>query len=213
MFYNVDPSPSPYKGIYTNIDLSWWPIVSITFSVIAILISFLKISKAISSEHGKFYGLALFFPVFLFRMISWQVTVLLLAENTFWLFGIEVLLNLVIVCLTWNEDETFQLCICYAIQSGIFPMNKLIIKQKEHSSLKTVFWMVTVGNFAILVALLVIFFAGLIGPWNSNQLITEDWFKLIILSLIPLFFAASIPIVIEQATSMYRSNFYFSFYL
>ena len=200
MFSNIDSSPSPYNGIYANIDLSWWPIVSITFSVIAILISFLKISKAVSSEHGKFYGLALFFPVFLFRMISWQVIVLLLAENTFWVFGISVLINLTIMCLTYNDEATFELSICYAAQSVIIPMNKLILKQNEHSSLKTVFWMCTVGNLAVSVVLLVLFFASL----NSNKLIPSDWFDLILLCLIPLFVAATVPILIEQATSMNR---------
>jgi hypothetical protein len=210
----IDASPSPYNGVYASIDLRWWPILSISVSVLGILISFLKISGAISAEHGRWYGLTLFFPVFLFRIISWQFMVLLFAENIFWVLGISVLLNIVATCLTYKDEETLELRICYAIQSVIFPINKLIDKHDVRSSLKGVFWMCIVGNLMMMGILLLIYLLTLVDlfdPWNSKLvqpiLVTKDWFEATVLFLIPVFLAATIPIVIEQAAPLLRLGF------
>jgi hypothetical protein len=76
----IKVSPLPYKSMYTTINLSWWPIVTISYSVLTILVSFLKTASKILIELDWSLRVIISLPIVIFRMAVWQVLIILLDD-------------------------------------------------------------------------------------------------------------------------------------
>ncbi len=139
-----------YHGTYTVIDISWLPLVSIGISVVTIFISFMRTSNVISKEKGKCFGNLAFLSIFIFRMATWQVLVVLLAELALFVVGGIVLVNALVLYSLQRSRIIFE-PLSYAVQSLVFPMSRLLTKESEHcEALKLFSTLILVGNLVLI---------------------------------------------------------------
>jgi hypothetical protein len=76
-----------------EIDFQWWPVLSSIISVIGILLGTLWMFQPIVEETNKIVGYLIFVPIFVFRLLTWLLVILMLESFSIFLFGAAVLIN------------------------------------------------------------------------------------------------------------------------
>ena len=188
---------------YATIDISWLPLVSITFSVMTILLSFLKTATHIFQDHPWYLRVVIFLSIFIFRMVTWVCLVILLVELIFIPIGIIGIANAAIMLIVQKNNMSLE-TVSHALQSLVFPFTKIIPYNQEKESAKKIFIALTVfGNLLLAIALTVTFIlcsVDIYNPWKANLnypiLISKPWFQVIFWSMLPMFVAATLPLPI-----------------
>jgi hypothetical protein len=191
------------KVTYASIDLSWLPIVSTTFSMVTILVSFLKTSTQNFQENTWYLRAVVFISIFIFRMGTWVCLVIILAELVFIPVGIVGITNAAVLLILQKNNISFE-PISYALQSLVFPFRKMISDNHDKENAEKIFCSLTaIGNIILLIALTVLFVLcslDIYNPWEASLknpiLISKAWFQVIFWSLLPMFVAATLPILI-----------------
>ena len=197
--YIIDITPSPYIGVYAQINLSWWPVFSTLVSLALILHSFLKTSAIVSNGHGKWFGIIILIPIFAFRMMAWTVCLIIFAE-----FSGSVFLSMIIAQAIGILVATkIPLCIEWivlSIQSLVFPFPKLL--SKNTNSLEVFLLLVVPGNVILMLLMTFILTLSCIdifdtwGKYDQIILLTEDWFEIIFWTFFPIFVASILPLIL-----------------
>ncbi len=196
-------SPDKIQVTYASIDLSWLPIVSITFSVLTILVTFLKTARHIFQENTLYLCFVIFLSIFIFRMVTWICLVIILAELIFIPIGIVGITNTAVLLIAQKNSISFD-PVSYALQSLVFPFTKMISANQDKENAKKIFICLTIfGNFVIAAVLTLIFIlcsVDIYNPWQDSVknpiLISKAQFQVIFWSLIPMFVAATLPLLI-----------------
>jgi hypothetical protein len=196
-------SPEKIKVTYASIDLSWLPIVSITFSVVTILVSFLKTATQIFPGNSIYLRVIILLSIFIFRMVTWICLVIILAEIIFIPIGIVGFVNAAVLLIVQKRKISFE-PVSFALQSLVFPFTKMISSNQDKNNAAKIFCALTVaGNFLLMIVLTVVFILcslDIYNPWevslNNPILISKGWYKVIFWSILPLFVAATLPIPI-----------------
>jgi hypothetical protein len=196
-------SPGKLEMTYASIDLSWLPIVSIIFSVVTILVSFLETSKHIFQDNSWYLRVVIFLSIFCFRMATWICLVIVLAELIFIPILIAGITNATVLLIVQKKKISFE-PISYALQSLVFPSTQMISANLDKENAKQIFISLTVvGNIFLAIVITVIFMlcsGDIYNPWKVSLsypiLISKDWFQAIFWSTIPMFFAATLPVPI-----------------
>jgi hypothetical protein len=196
-------SPEKMQVAYATIDISWLPLVSITFSVMTILVSFLKTTAHIFQDHPWYLRVVIFLSIFIFRMVTWVCLVILLVELTFIPMGLVGIMNAAVLLIAQKNNISFE-PVSLALQSLVFPFTKMIPNNQDKESAKKIFIALTVfGNLLLAIALTVTFIlcsVDIYNPWKANLnypiLISKPWFQVIFWSMIPMFVAATLPLPI-----------------
>ena len=198
----ITANPLSYKSTYSSINLSWWPIVTISYSVLTILVSFLKTTSNILSELEWSLRVVISLPIFIFRMVVWQVLTIFLADISLVFAGIVVIFNCAVL-LTAQKDGITLDPFSHAVQALVFPTSNLIEIKSE--KVEKLFYSLIFGGNCILIfglsALFVVYSVGSYDPWNGEPnktlLISKAWFDTIYWATIPLFFAATLPVLMH----------------
>ncbi len=196
-------SPKKIQVAYATIDLSWMPIVSITFSVMTILVSFMKTATHIFQDHPWYLRVVIFLSIFIFRMVTWVCLVIILVELIFIPIGILGITNAAIM-LTVQKNNIILEPVSHALQALVFPFTKMIPNDQEKENAKNIFIAQTVfGNLLLAIVLTVTFIlcsVDIYNPWKANLkypiLISKAWFNVIFWSMLPMFVAATLPLPI-----------------
>jgi hypothetical protein len=185
--------------MYTTIDLSWWPIVTISYSVLTILVSFLKTASKILIELDWSLRLIISLPIVIFRMAVWQMLVILLDDWSLIVVGFILFFNCALLLKAQKNEITLD-PFSHAVQALVFPTEKLMqIKSKKEENLVHIF--IAGGNCFLmlgLTALFVVYSFGSYDPWiHKSVIFSKAWFETIFWATIPLFFAATLPVFIH----------------
>ncbi len=189
---------------YATIDISWLPIVSITFSVMTILVSFLKTATHIFQDHPWYLRIVIFLSIFIFRMVTWVCLVILLVELIFIPIGIIGIANAAIMLIVQKNNISLE-PVSHALQSLVFPFTKMIpYNNQDKENAKKIFIALTVfGNLLLAIVLNSDFyfvFSGHIQPMESQFELSYSNFK----ALVP-------KHLLEHASNDCRSNFTFTY--
>jgi hypothetical protein len=83
-----------FRNLYGyEIDFHWWPILSLVISAIAILFGTFWMFQPIVEETNKIVGYLIFVPIFVFRLLTWLLVIIMLESFSLFLFGAAVLIN------------------------------------------------------------------------------------------------------------------------
>jgi hypothetical protein len=189
-----------FDSTYGRINLSWWPIVSCTCSIIMLLFGSLWIYEPVSSETNKWIGFFTFLPIFFFRLFSWQMIILTMVELSLCVIATILFTNIVILYAVQSRQLLIE-PLSSAVLSIVLPMYKLPSTRAEKSvSIKALTLLVTCGNTILILTL------GLIcalqsynvyNPWDSNKnwpiKFRAEWFYPAFWTLLSLFMAATVP--------------------
>jgi hypothetical protein len=194
-------SPQKIELTFASIDLSWFQVMAITFSVATILVSFLKTASHIFQDNTWYLRVVMFLSIFIFQMVTWICMVVILAELIFIPIGIFGITNTAVLLIVQNNHISFE-PVSYALQSIVFPFTKRISTNQDKENAQKVFISLTVlGNLSLAIVLTVIFILcsfDLYNPWKASLhfpiLISKSWFKVIFWSMIPMFTAATFPL-------------------
>jgi hypothetical protein len=195
----ITASPLAYNSAHSTINLSWMPIVTITYSVLTILISFLKTTSKVLIELDWSLRVVISLPIFIFRMLVWQVLAILLGDISFVVAGLVVIFNCAVL-LTAQKDGIILDPFSHAVQALVFPTANLFqIKSEKYGKTFALF---TFGGNCILMfgiaVLFVVYSVGLYDSWIlKSVLISKAWFETIFWATVPLFFAATLPVFIQ----------------
>ena len=126
----IQANLSSYQSTYVSIDLNWLPVVSISLSAIAIFTSLLRTSAELFKGKSWIGIFAIVFPIFVFRMVTWQILMILLADLTFVVLAVVILSNTALLLIIQKNSVSFE-PFSYAVLSLVFPMSKLISKSKN----------------------------------------------------------------------------------
>ncbi len=194
-------SPDKIQVAYANIDLSWLPILSITFSVMTILVAFLKKATHIFQDHPWYLRVVIFLSIFIFRMVTWVCLVILLVELIFIPMGIVGITNAAVMLIVQKNNISFE-PVSHALQSLVFPFTKMIPSNEDKENAKKIFIAQTVfGNLLLAIVLTGTFIlcsVDIYNPWKANLsypiLISKPWFQAIFWSMLLMFVAATLPL-------------------
>jgi hypothetical protein len=192
----IAANPMSYNSAHSTIDLSWWPIVTITYSVLTILVSFLSTASQFFIEADCSLKLGMSLPIFIFRMLVWQVLIILLADLSFLVVGSVLLFNIGVLLIA-QKDGIILDPFSHAVKALVFPK---LIKINSEEVRKTFHLFIVGGNCILMfgwTALFIMCSVGSFDPWkgelNKSLLISKAWFETIFWATIPLFFAATLP--------------------
>jgi hypothetical protein len=196
-----------------KIDLSWFPIFTTCLSAIGILHGGVWIVKPVADEGNWLTGNFVFFPIFIYRMVAWQIIIITLEIISFLAIAILVFANFLVICFVQSQITLEP--ISSACLSIVFPMYKLPSQNIEYKlSFKVLFALLLVGNFFLGFAYAFIFLLyvfDLYNPWciagPERYLFTEEFFQNSINPMIILFIFSTTPISVKFLASKLR--FYF----
>jgi hypothetical protein len=197
----ITASPLSYNSAYSTINLSWWPIVTISYSALTLLVSFLKAASQFLIGLDWCQRLIISLPIFIFRMVVWQVLVILLDDLSYLVFGSVLLFNTFVLLIVQKNGIILD-PFSHAVQALVFPTAKLT--QLKSEKVGNLFFLFTFGGNCILMfgltTLFAMYSANSHDPWDdkvNTTLITKAWFETIFWATIPLFFAATLPAFIH----------------
>jgi hypothetical protein len=191
LFLNKIPfSPKKMQVAYASIDLSWLPIVSITFSVMTILIAFLKTATHIFQDNAWYLRVVTLLSIFIFRMVTWVCLVIILVELIFIPIGIVGITNAAVLLMVQKNNISLE-PLTHALQSLVFPFTKMVSDKEDKENAKNIFILLTVfGNSVLAIGLTVTFIlcsVDIYNPWKANLdypiLISKAWFQVIFWSI------------------------------
>ena len=197
------PRREPFRGTYATIDLNWLPILSISLSALTILSSFYKTTSYFLKDNFWYLRCAIFLPIFIFRMTSWLILVVILAEMSFILFVLVIIANAVVILIVQKNNISFE-PVSFAVQSLVFPLPSLTSTNHDKQIALKIFCALTVsGNVIQMTGLTLIFIlcsADVYNPWKvdlSNPiLIPKSWFEVIYQCTLTMFVSATLPLPI-----------------
>jgi hypothetical protein len=136
-------------------------------------------------------------------MVTWICLVIILAELIFIPIGIVGITNTAVLLIAQKNSISFD-PVSYALQSLVFPFTKMISANQDKENAKKIFICLTIfGNFVIAAVLTLIFIlcsVDIYNPWQDSVknpiLISKAQFQVIFWSLIPMFVAATLPLLI-----------------
>lgn len=190
------------ESTYGRINLSWWPIVSSTCSIVGLLFGSLWIYEPVSKKTNKWIGFFTFLPIFFFRLLSWQILILLTVELSLIVIIVILFINTTILYAVQSSQLVTE-PLNSAILSIVLPMYKLPSTPIDQDiSTKVLTLLVCCGNMLIVFSLGIVFTLqsfGVYNPWDCNHKwiikFREEWFQPVCLTLLSLFVAATVPSV------------------
>ena len=198
---------------YTDSERIHVGVLSIGFELITMLTALLKSLFRVTEDthNDRWYYVSAALPIFAFRMIGWQVVILILADLSVIVFGAEIFINGIILYLM-QRDQLAVEPISTAVQSIIFPKVAFypgIQKSSIHLNILVV--LTTVGNVLLMIVLTIVFVLcslNVYNLWNENEprptLMSKNGFEIIFWSSVPLFFAATVPTIIEKKMTIFN---------
>ncbi len=122
MYFNIIKISTPDEiEANRSIYLSWWPIVSLIFSITSMLVTSLTTSKIFEQEWLQ--RVILLAPVFAFRLVAWQLIIILLADRAFLAVAAMVVLNYAVIFVLQKDQNNLD-PLSAAILSFLFPIPK-----------------------------------------------------------------------------------------
>ena len=207
--------PGSEKQTFSNqhgeeIDFSWLPIGSVCLSIIGILTGALWVVAPVQKETNWFVGKITFLPIFFFRMLAWEIILIILDSFSLFIFLGFALLNWIV--LLFVQDQFILEPINHALLSLIFPVFKLpSTKVEDTNSFKILFWMILTGNLFFLIVhgcLVLVYHYDIYNPWckgdTDKLLISEEMFQNIHWTLISLCAAATFPTLVSYSIKLMR---------
>jgi hypothetical protein len=188
MYFNTIKISTPDEiEANRSIHLSWWPIVSLIFSITSMLVTSLTTSKLFEQEWLQ--RVILLAPVFAFRLIAWQLIVILLADRAFLAVAAMVVLNYSVIFVLQKNQNNFE-PLSAAILSFLFPVSKL----DQNVTLK----LLALGNVLLVISLTIAWSSKLHDCWRPDlpTSISTGWIDIIFWSSIALFLAATVPLAL-----------------
>jgi hypothetical protein len=192
---------------FTNIQLIWWPLVSLTYSIGGLLFGSLWIFKPFLTEtKSKIYSFFISLTIFAFRMLSWQFIILEIANFSLVVIVAVFVINAALLYMVQSkprEIDSFSL----AALSIVLPMCKLPSKDKlvGHSlSINALTLLVTFGNVLILIC--IIFLATCQSQPKLKLQIGLRQFYSGFGTMVALFFLATIPSIIIMWKNIREEN-------
>jgi len=211
---SMNINPPSYQSNF----LKWLPVVSMLVSLITIFISLLKTTAEALKDETWFFRLAIVIPIFVFRIMAWQLLTILLADLIFVVFATVIITNTSLLLILQKNGVSFE-PFSYGVQSLIFPMSKLISKSKKDAT-KIFGLLIISGNLLLMTGLAILL--GLCtlevyDPWNPNSnntiVISKFWCLKIAYSMIPIFAAATIPLMLILHNPRLVKQLNFCFFL
>jgi hypothetical protein len=188
MYFNIIKISTP-DVIEANrsIHLSWWPIVSLIFSITSMLVTSLTTSKLFEQEWLQ--RVFLLAPVFAFRLVAWQLIIILLADRAFLAVAAMVVLNYAVIFVLQKDQNNLD-PLSAAILSFLFPTPKL----DQNVTLK----MFVLGNVLLMISLAIAWSSKLHDWWRPDMptSIYTGWIDVIFWSSVALFLAATVPLAL-----------------
>jgi hypothetical protein len=165
-----------------------------------ILTGALWIVAPVEKMTNSLIGKLTFLPIFFYRLLVWQIIMILLNSFSCFAFVGVAFLNWIVLFL-FIQDRLIVEPINHALLSLIFPVFKLPSSEVEDSfSLKIFFWMIVTGNsFLLLVhgCLFAIYHYDIYNPWCredlSKLMMPEELFQNVHWFFLALFAAATLP--------------------
>jgi len=204
---NILPLPGSENVTFSNgfgvtINLSWFPIVSTCLSIVGILTGALWIVEPFEEETHFIVGKLTFLPIFFFRMLIWLIFLILLHSFSIFAFFAFAGLNMLILLLVQEQlgIDPFS----HSLLSIIFPLHKMPSSGIDSKiSMKILFWMILLGNSALLLChlcLFGLFHSNIYNPWCSDDvtqlLIPMEKFQSINPLVATLYSGATLPILL-----------------
>jgi hypothetical protein len=194
---SMNINPPSYQSNF----LKWLPVVSMLVSLITIFISLLKTTADVLKNETWFFRLAIVIPIFVFRMVAWQLITILLADLIFVVIAAAIIVNTSLLLILQKNGVSLE-PFSYGVQSLVFPMSKLISKSKEDAT-KIFGCLIISGNLILMTGLAIML--GLCSlevydAWNPNSsysiVISKFWCFKIAYSMIPMCAAATVPLLV-----------------
>jgi hypothetical protein len=188
MYFNIIKISTPDEiEANISINLSWWPIVSLIFSISSMLVTSLMTSNLF--EQGWLHKVILLAPVFVFRLAAWQLIIILLADKAFLAVVAMVVLNYAVIFVNQKDQNNYE-PLSAAILSFVFPTPKLD-QNVTHK-------MLVLGNIVLMVSLTIARSLKLQDWWKPNMAtsLSTGWVDVIFWSSIALFLAATAPLAL-----------------
>jgi hypothetical protein len=143
-------------------------------------------------------GKLTFLPIFLYRLLVWQLILIILNSFSFLIFAGFAIINWIVLVLFIHDDIE---PINHALLSLVFPVFKLpSTKVEDAFSLKIFFWMIVTGNsFLLLIhgCLFTLYHYDIYNPWcreDLNKLLMpEELFQNGYWFFLALFASATLP--------------------
>ena len=190
VYFNIiEIKPSLEKEGNETVCLGWWPIVSMSISIASILISFLYTSKLF--HQGWHIKAVILTAAFVFRMVAWQVLIILLADKSFLVFAAMVVLNYVVLFAFQKPQNNFE-PLSSAILSFVLPIQ--ILEQQVG------LYILSLGNLLLMTSLTLAWSLELDDSWkpdlSKSEVVSEAWIGVVYCSTIPMFLAATVPLTL-----------------
>ena len=188
MYFNIIKFSTPDEiEANRSINLSWWPIVSLIFSITSMLVTSLTTSKLFEQEWLQ--RVILLAPVFAFRLVAWQLIIILLADRAFLAVAAMVVLNYAVIFVLQKDQHNLE-PLSAAILSFVFPTPKL----DQNVTLR----MLVLGNVLLMISLTIAWSSKLHDWWKPDMptSISTGWIDIIFWSSITLFLAATFPLAL-----------------
>jgi hypothetical protein len=188
MYFNIIKISTPDEIVANrSIHLSWWPIVSLILSITSMLVTSLTTSKIFEQEWLQ--RVFLLAPVFAFRLVAWQLIIILLADRAFLAVAAMVVLNYAVIFVLQKGQNNLD-PLSAAILSFLFPFSKL----DQNVTLK----MFVLGNVLLMISLAIAWSSKLHDWWRPDMptSISTGWTDVIFWSSIALFLAATVPLAL-----------------
>ncbi len=205
---SMNINPPSYQSNF----LKWLPVISMLVSLITIFISLLKTAAEVLKHETWLCRLAIVIPIFVFRMMAWQMLTILLADLIFVVVAAVIIANTSLLLILQKNGVSLE-PFSYGVQSLVFPMSKLIFKSKEDAS-KIFGALIFAGNLILMTGLAIMLglcSSEVYDPWNPNVkhsiIISKFWCFKIVYSMIPLFAAATLPLLVILQYPRYVKQF------
>ena len=183
----------------TQLDISWFTVVSTVISIAAILSGATWTLEPIEKQTYSWIKTVAFLPLFLFRMSAWMIVIIFLDSFTVFVMGGTLLLNMLI--LFGSQDRIQVDPLQQSFMSFVFPVAKLPSTQmNDHFYLKLLNSLALGGNLylnSVLLVLFSLYYNRMIDPWASSVKLQIPSHKLpnIFFAVNVLFIAATVPFV------------------
>jgi hypothetical protein len=198
------------NGYGIRMDLSWFSIISCIVSVIGIFNGASWIVKPVAKETHGLVARLTFLPLFLFRMSSWLIIIIMLHSFSMFVLVGHVFFTLAVLFLAQRNllvDPTNQ-----TLLSMVFPVNKLPSSElKPEDAFRILFWLLVIGNvyFAtVLGVIFVLYRFDFYNPWCSKSfsklMIPEEVMTSFLCLTFTAFVSATLPFVVVYAIKQLR---------
>ena len=191
-----------FESTYVWINLSWWPIVSTTCSIFGLLFGSLWIYEPVSNETNKWIGFFTFLPIFFFRLIAWQIIILITVELSLILIAAILITNVTALYSVQSSQLSIE-PLTSAVLSIVLPMYKLPSSTINQAvSIKALTLLAVCGNVLLMLFLCFILTLksyDVYNPWDSKHKcpikFAEEWFQPVFWALLSMSGAATVPLV------------------